>query len=122
MGMEINVDNERKIFKVTLDGFPKVAEVQGVLKNYYNLIGGINPKENSLLIDCTELGVFQQESVAVLEKLFKIYMEVGFKNIVFVKSKKSIENMQLTRVAKSVPGFYGVFADNMEEALKICAK
>jgi hypothetical protein len=122
MGMDISVDKVAKIFKVTVDGFPTPENAQTVLKNYQDIVSGVNAKENSLLIDCTGLGVFQQESIAILEKLFKLYMDVGFKNIVFIKSKKSIQNMQLTRVAKSIPGFYGVFVDDMDEALKICKK
>jgi hypothetical protein len=95
MGMEISVDKDAKILKVKVDGFPTPENAQGVLNNYHQIVSGVNAKENSLLIDCTELGVFQQESIAILEKLLKLYMEVGFKNIVFIKSKKSIRQADI---------------------------
>jgi len=122
MEMNVEIDRLSKIFKVKLNGFPSVDGVQRVYENYESILEGIIPKNYSLLIDCYDIGVFQQQAVSVLERLFKLYIDLGFKNIVLVKSKESIQNMQLTRVARSVPGFYGVFVDDISEALKTCVQ
>jgi hypothetical protein len=47
-------------------------------------------------------------------------MQTGFKHIVFVKSKSPIQNMQLAKAAKAVPGFTGIFVDSLAEAFKAC--
>lgn len=119
--MEINIDKSRKIFHVTVEGLPTKESTQRVLENYNYNAQGINRGDYSLLIDCSKLRIFQQESITMLEQLFKLYMDSGFKNIVFVKSKKHIQNMQLARVVKEVPGFYGIFVDDIAEALAACA-
>ena len=121
MGMTVNVDNNKKILQVTLNSVVTTeAATAKVLGEYNQIIGRVNPREYALLIDCTDMGVFQADAIETLTKLYKLYMSTGFKHIVFVKSKNAIQNMQLIKVAKLVPGFTGVFADTMADALKAC--
>ncbi|WP_223069344.1 hypothetical protein [Paenibacillus caui] len=119
---KIEIDKARKVLHAELDGFPDPEAAPETLKNYNNIVAGIPPKEYSMLIDCAKMGVFQAESVPSLEKLFKLYMETGFKHIVFVKPQHAIANMQLNRIARNVPGFPGVFVPTAEEAWNICAE
>jgi len=120
MPMKIEVNSSKKILQVTLDGFVKSEAAAKVLAEYNQIVGRVNPKEYSLLIDCTDMGVLQTDAVETLSQLFKLYMSTGFKHIVFVKPKSVIQNMQLEKAAKLVPGFTGSFIANMDDALKAC--
>lgn len=121
MGMTVNIDNSKKILQVTLNSIVTTeATTAKVLGEYNQIVGQVDPKEYSLLIDCVNMGVFQMDAIEPLTKLYQLYMNTGFKHIVFVKSKSPIQNMQLDRAAKAVPGFTGVFVSSMDEALKLC--
>jgi hypothetical protein len=121
MGMTVNVDNSKKILNVALNSVVTTeAATAKVLAEYNQIVGRVNPKEYSLLIDCTDMGVFQTDAIETLTQLYKLYMSTGFKHIVFIKSKQPIQNMQLSKAANMVPGFSGVFVDSMADALKAC--
>lgn len=121
MAIKVEVNSSKKILQVTLNGgFVKSEAAAKVLAEYNQIIGRVNPKEYSLLIDCTDMGVFQTDAIETLAKLFKMYMTTGFKHIVLIKSKNTIQNMQTDKASKMVPGFTGVFVENMDEALKAC--
>jgi hypothetical protein len=121
--MQINLDKLKKIMMVTLSGgFNTSDGTKKVLDDYGQLMSQINPKEYSLLIDCTESGVYEQSALAHLEQLYGLYMKTGFKHIVFVESKNAIQNMQLKKVAQKVPGFTGIFVPTLNDAKNECAK
>lgn len=121
--MQINLDKSKKILQVAVSGgFNTTGETQKVLDKYYQITGQINPKEYSLLIDCTDIGVYEQAALAPLEQLFMLYMKTGFKHIVFTESKNPIQNMQLKKVAKNVPGFSGIFVPTLSDAIAECSK
>ncbi|HEX3038208.1 MAG TPA: hypothetical protein VHO94_04350 [Oscillospiraceae bacterium] len=120
MGMKVEANSSKKILQVTLDGFVSTDAAAKVLGEYNQIVGEVNPREYSLLIDCTNMGVFQTDAIETLAKLYKLYMSTGFKHIVFIRAKSAIQNMQLDKAAKMVPGFTGVFVTNMDEALKSC--
>lgn len=119
--MEVNYDSAKKILYVSLEGFVSSEAAKKVLNNYKDIISIVNVRETSLLIDCTNIGVFQQDAITSLEKLYKLYMDTGFKNIVLIKSQNPIQSMQLSKAAKNVSGFTGVFVDNKAEALIACS-
>lgn len=122
MGMTVNVDNSKKILQVILNSVVTMETATAkVLAEYNQIVSRVNPKEYSLLIDCTNMGVFQTDAIEHLSKLFKLYMSTGFKHIVFVKSKNPIQNMQLNKTANMVPGFTGVFVDSLADAYKVCS-
>ncbi|AWB42876.1 hypothetical protein DCC85_00565 [Paenibacillus sp. CAA11] len=118
----IEIDKAKKVVHAVLDGFPAPDAAAKTLQNYNNIVGGIDAKEYSLLIDCAKMGVFQPESVPALEKLFKLYMETGFKHVVFVNPTNTVAAMQLRRIARGVQGFTGQFVDSAEKAWEVCAK
>ena len=117
--MTVEANHVRKILQVTLNGFVTTEAAGKVLQNYNQIISQVNPHEYSLLIDCLEMGVFQTDAVQTLIALYKMYMQTGFKNIVFVKSRNAIQNMQLDKAAKAVDGFTGVFVDTKAVKLTI---
>lgn len=122
MGMKVENIESKHILKVTLNGFATTNATTNVLKNRNQVAGDIDFKEYSLLLDCSNMGVFQSDSVPILQRLYTAYMERGYKNVVFIKSKKSIQNSQLMRVAKMTAGFPGVFVDTEQEAMNICTR
>lgn len=121
MAFKTNIDKEKKIFGAEVFGFPEAGGAGEVLGSFDKILGSIDPKEYSLVLDCSELGVFRQESVPALEGLFKLYQQKGFKHIVFVNPKQVTASMQLKRVAKNIPGFAGEFVSTKAEAEKICS-
>ena len=120
--MEINFDQERKIIKVSLIGIPTYESTQSIFKSYGEIVDGLDAESYSLLIDCRQLSIFDEKSIPVLKKLYKGYIKSGFKNIVFIKSPNEANNLQLEEIGKSLEGFYGVFTDDKEEAIKLCSK
>lgn len=121
--LKIETDKLNKILKVTLSGkYTSTEKTKGARGTYDQLISQINPKEYSLLLDCTDCGVYEQSALPVLEQFFKAYMQSGFKHIVFVEAKNPIQNMQLKKVANNVPGFGGVFVPTLNDALIACKK
>jgi hypothetical protein len=121
MAIAVKADTSRKILQVTLNNeFIQTEAAAKILKEYNQIVGTVNCREYSLLIDCTEMGVLQTDAVDILIKMYNLYMQTGFTHIVFVKSKNPIQNMQLTKAAKAVPGFTGIFVDSLAEAVKAC--
>lgn len=121
MAISINLDRIRKCMNVSLpSGFTSSDKTKKALDNYNQVMSQIIPSEYSLLIDCTEMGVFEQSALTYLEQLFKMYMKTGFKHVVFVNAKNVIQNMQLQKVARSVSGFDGVFVATLNDAYKEC--
>lgn len=120
---KIETNTLNKVFKVTLlGGFRTVNTTQDGLSHYNGLLSNINPREYSLLLDCTNCGVYEQAALQQLEQLYKLYMKTGFKHIVFVEAKDPIQNMQLKKVAKNIPGFSGIFVHTLSDAMKECKK
>lgn len=120
---KIEKDIVNRILKVTLSGgFRSAGTVQDSLNQYDNLLSNMNAKEYSLLLDCTDCSVYEQVALQQLEQIYKRYMQTGFKHIVFVNAKNPIQNMQLKKVAKNIPGFPGVFLPTLSDAIKECKK
>jgi hypothetical protein len=121
--MQINLDKLKKIMQVTLSGgFNTSGDTKKVLDDYNRIMSQITPKDYSLLLDCTDAGVYEQSALAHLEQLYRLYMQTGFKHIVFVEAKNAIQNMQLKKVAKNVEGFTGIFVPTLNDAINACAK
>ena len=120
---KVETDLVNHILKATLSGgFRSSGTVQESLEQYDKLLGNIKAKEYSLLLDCTDCSVYQQSALEQLSEMYKRYMKSGFKHIVFVEATNPIQNMQLKKVANSIPGFPGVFVKTLNEAILACKK
>ena len=123
MAMSMNLDEGRKCLHVILSsGFASSEKTKNVMDNYYQTISSITPAEYSLLIDCSDMGIFEQNALSYLKQLFNMYMKSGFKHIIFVNPKNPIQNMQLQKVASKVPGFSGIFVNTLGDAFLECKK
>lgn len=121
--LKIETDKIKKIMKISLSGgFISTEASKNTFSQYNQMISQINPREYSLLLDCTDCGVYEQGALVYLEQFYKTYMETGFKHIVFVEAKNVIQNIQLKKVAKNVPGFTGVFFPTLNDAVNECMK
>lgn len=122
MSLSINLDKDKKILRAVVEGYPDTNKTKEVLGNYTKLLNTVNPKEYSLLVDCSDMGVFKQDSTQTLAQLFKMYTQTGYKHIVFISPKAVVTDMQLKRIARSVPGFSVQYAKDENEALSICGR
>lgn len=121
--LNIQTDKINKILKVTLSGgFTSAETTKGAFSTYDKLVSQINPKEYSLLLDCTDCGIYEQSALQYLGEFYKLYVKIGFKHIVFVEAKNAIQNMQLKKVANGVPGFTGIFVPTLSQAISECKK
>lgn len=123
MAMSAVLEENKKCILVTLSGgFSSSEKTKEVMERYDKYISSIVPSKYSLLIDCSDMGVFEQNALVYLKKLFIMYMKSGFKHIVFVYPKNPIQSMQLKKVANDVPGFNGIFVDTLGEAYLECRR
>lgn len=121
--LNVETDKQNKILKVTLTGqFTSTETTKGAFSVYDKLMSQINSKEYSLLLDCTDCGVYEQSALQYLEQFCQMYTKAGFKHIVLVEAKNPIQNMQLKKVTGNVPGFPGVFRPTLSAAIAECKK
>lgn len=121
--LNIETDKLNKILQVTLTGqYTSTENTKGAFSVYDKLMSQINSKEYSLLLDCTDCGVYEQSAIQYLEQFCQLYMKAGFKHIVLVEAKNPIQNMQLKRAIGNVAGFPGVFKPTLAAAVAECKK
>lgn len=121
MASTSRIDNEKKI----LYGYPQnqfltEETVNNTAQLVRQITSSINCKEYALLIDATEMGVFEQKALKLLERTWEMFMDAGFRRIVFVKPKNTIQNMQIQKMLKSMPNFKVDLVDTLEEAENLC--
>lgn len=110
------VYNEGNIIWVDLEGFASLEKtIQGVAE--FKATMGPHNANQTIVIDSTNLAVFKQEILPVLEQCYELYSKFG--KCIMVEANKAIVNIQLHNTAKKVEGFTGQFVKTTEEAKAI---
>lgn len=108
-------DTVNKVIKIEMRGFTDKTEVDSIQKDFKSVLSKINPKEYTLLFDCTALVTFVPELLPILQNFYCLYMKLEFKKVIIVTPQNLPSKMQLKRVGKQVK-FTGVFVDDIFEA------
>lgn len=121
MASTSKIDSTKKIIYGYPDNkFISEETVSNTAQQVRQIMTTLNCKEYALLIDCTDMGVFEQTALQLLQKTWNLFMEAGFRKIVFVNPKNAIQNMQIQKMIKNMPQFKGEFVDSLAEAEKRC--
>ena len=120
MSIQVDILKEKRIVKVTLEGYSSVEATREVLLNYSSYIKEINPRGYALLIDFTNHGHFVQEAQMLVLSLIRLNIGTGYRRIVFVRSASKVENLQIERIMELAGGNAGVMVDSLSEAMTLC--
>lgn len=96
---KIDVDNLKKRFIISVEGYMKEDEAKQFIDEYESKIKGITPSQYELVLDGKKLKVSQQDLLPILEGLLTSYVKSGFKKIYFITMESAVAMMQMKRVS-----------------------
>lgn len=115
---KIEINEIKKVFIVTVDGFIQEDEGMQFLEDYKNNVSKINPKEYSMIIEGKYLVVSKQEMLPVLGQAISMYIDTGFKKYFGTYPKSAIAKVQLIKIIKD-KNFDVIFEDSIEKIFEI---
>lgn len=90
-----------KKFDIAVSGTFSEQDAVAFITQYNKETSAFAPKEYDIELDCTELNVSSQDVLPMLEQCYKLYIESGFKKVIFKIAKNVVLKMQLGRVART---------------------
>jgi anti-anti-sigma regulatory factor len=111
------VDNAKKTFTITLQGFAGSDSASVFVEALKFAVSKTKPQDLYLVVDSTNLKTFKSDILPVLEKSYKLYMSLGFKDIFMVNPLGATAKLQLQRMARTAQ-FTGKFVDTVADAQK----
>lgn len=114
---ELEYTANKNVFFIKVWGFYTQEDAQAFLKDYRTETEKIPPRNTSLVIDSTELLTSKPEAKLLLIECIKLYMQLPFKNRLFIKSKSPTANIMISSAMKEggmVNSKDGIMLDNMK--------
>lgn len=112
------LDKEKSIFFVKVDGFFKEADAKIYLSEFQTVVNSINPSRYTLIID----GRGQEEvpSAVVDDIIFvlKLYWMANFKTLIIISPASPASRIQVENCVTKI-NFPGIFVDSVEEAYNL---
>jgi hypothetical protein len=122
---ELEYISSKKIFFIKVWGFYLPEDAMAFIKDYSTETKKFIPADTSLVIDSAGLKTSKPEAKALLVECIKLYMQLAYKNRVFIESESPTANMMIKSAMKEggmIEGKDGVFLKNMsavEDYIKI---
>jgi hypothetical protein len=113
---ELEYIPSKNMFFIKVWGFYSPEDAMAFIKDYSDEIKKFVPAKTSLVIDSTGLKTSRPEAKVLLVECIKLYMQLAYKNRVFIKSESPTANMMIRTAMKEggmVDGKDGVLLDNM---------
>ena len=113
---ELEYTCSEKMFFIRVWGFYLPEDAMAFIKDYNTVATQFAPEQTSLVIDSTQLKTSTQESKLLLIECIKFYMQLPYKNRLFIKSESPTANMMIRSAMREggmVEGKDGIFLDNM---------
>ena len=107
--------SENTLF-VKVWGFYLPDDAMAFIRDYGTETQKLIPEKTSLVIDSIGLKTSKPEAKVLLIECLKLYMQLAYKNRVFIKSESPTANMMIKSAMKEagmVEGKDGIFLDNM---------
>lgn len=101
VGTNINVNNIRKIFNISVAGRITAKEEQEFLNDYKAKTKAINSADYTLDVDCSEMKVVTPDMTENLTQVMKMYKATGFKKVVYQVKSNALLKLQLARLARN---------------------
>lgn len=90
-----------KTLNVVVEGTFSPEDAGRFIQDYNTILGGFDPKEYEIILDCRTLNVSSPDTLPMLEQCYILYKETGFKKVTFTIAKSPVLKMQLSRVART---------------------
>lgn len=97
----MKTNTAKKTVDLVVSGTFTPEKVQRFVNDYQKEVGKVNPKDYSLVLDCTDLDVVTQDMIPDLEACYRMYKDSGFNKVIFEIQDKPIVKMQLSRIART---------------------
>jgi len=114
---ELEYISSKNMFFVRVWGFYTQEDALAFIKDYNAETKKFNPTNTSLVIDATELVTSKSEAKLLLVECMNLYMQLSYKNRIFIKSKSSIANMMIKSAMKAssmIDGKDGFLLEDMK--------
>jgi len=113
---ELEYTSNKNTYFVRVWGFYSQEDAMAFIKDYNTETKKFNPKNTSLVIDSTELLTSKPEVKLLLVECIKLYMQLPYKNRLFIKSKSPTANIMINNAMKDggmISGKDGSMLDDM---------
>ena len=99
---DMSLEKINKKINIRIGGMFEPEDANSFVKEFTGITSTIKASEYILYFDAKELKVSKPEMVPMLEGCFKMYKEIGFKNIIMKIENNVTLKMQLSRLARNV--------------------
>lgn len=89
-----------KKVEVTVGEQMSIPEAQRFATEFQHTAASVDASNFELDVDCTGMKVLNQEMAEALEAAMGLYLQAGFKKVIFVVQNNTILKMQLSRIAR----------------------
>lgn len=111
----------KKVFFIKVWGFYTQEDAMAFIKDYNVETKKFTPSNTTLVLDGTGLLTSKPEAKLLLVECIKLYMQLPYKNRMFIKSASSIANLMIKNAMKDggmVDGKDSMFIDDMNAVEK----
>jgi hypothetical protein len=116
---ELDYMASKNMFFIRVWGFYSQEDALAFIKDYTEELKKFNPRNTSLVIDSTELLTSKPEAKLLLVECMKLYMQLSYKNRIFIKSKSATANIMIKSTMKDggmIDGKDGLLLDDIKAA------
>lgn len=112
---ELEYTSSRNMFFIRVWGFYSQEDGQAFINDYSRETKKFGPQNTSLVIDSTELLTSKPEAKLLLVECMKLYMQLPYKNRLFIKSKSPTANLMINNAMKDGGMIYGKDGSILED-------
>jgi hypothetical protein len=113
---ELEYTASKNMFFIKVWGFYSTEDAMAFIKDYTAETKKFTPANTSLVIECSGLKTSKPESKLLLVECMKLYMQLPYKNRIFIKSESPTATMMLKGAMRDgglVEGKDGLVLDTM---------
>lgn len=98
---DMSLDKTNKALNIKIGGMFEQSDAESFIKEFTGILTTIKVVEFDLVFDANELSVSKPEMLPMLEGCFKMYKDIGFKNVIANVGSNVTLKMQLGRIART---------------------
>lgn len=97
---ELEYTESKNIFNIKVWGFYSTEDAMAFIKDYSDMIQKFVPDKTSMVIDSVGLKTSKPEAKVLLIECIKLYMQLPYKNRMFILSSSPSANLMLKSAIK----------------------
>lgn len=98
---ELEYSSKEQTFFIRVWGFYSQEDALAFINDYSTETKNFSPQNTSLIIDSTELVTSKPEAKLLLIECIKLYMQLPYKNRLFIKPKSATANIMINSAMKA---------------------